>query len=59
MELSDIVSLFTNASVTIIVIAFFMYRDLKFTSTLQNTLQALVDTVITIKEMVEKKGSEY
>lgn len=59
MELADIVSLLTNAGVTVIVIAFFMYRDLKFMSTLQNTLQALVDTVVTIKEMVEKKGSEY
>lgn len=59
MELADIVTLLTNAGVTVIVIAFFMYRDLKFMSTLQNTLQALVDTVVTIKEMVEKKGSEY
>lgn len=59
MELADIVTLLTNAGVTVIVIAFFMYRDLKFMSTLQNTLQALVDTVVTIKEMVEKKGSDY
>lgn len=56
MELSDLVSLFTNAGVTIVVIAFFMYRDIKFTASLQNTLQALVDTVMVIKDSIEKKG---
>jgi len=56
MELSDLVSLFTNAGVTVVVIAFFMYRDIKFTASLQNTLQALVDTVMVIKDSIEKKG---
>lgn len=58
MDLETIVSLFTNAGVTIIVIAFFMYRDLKFMGTLQNTLQVLVDTVTSIRVMIDKDRKE-
>ncbi|MCQ2369784.1 MAG: hypothetical protein MJ007_04835 [Paludibacteraceae bacterium] len=54
MELNEIISLLTNTSVTIIVIAFFMYRELKFSATLQNTLQALVDTVCELKNSIER-----
>lgn len=54
MELNELISLLTNTSVTIIVIAFFMYRELKFSTTLQNTLQALVDTVCELKNLMER-----
>ena len=56
--MEDIVNLLLNTGVSISVIAYFMYRDLKFMGTLQITLQTLVDTVSALKESVrifEKK----
>lgn len=50
--MEDIVNLILNSSVSIIVIAFFMYRDIKFLNQLQTTLTALVDTVNTLKDIV-------
>lgn len=56
--MDEIVNLILNSSVSIIVIAFFMYRDLKFTARLENTLTCLVDTVETLKDIVSKKNKE-
>ena len=56
MELQDIVKVILDSSVTIVVLAYFMYRDNKFMSKLETTLQALVDTVDCLKEKV--KGDE-
>ena len=38
--------------VSIIVIAYFMYRDFKFMMQLQQTLQTLVDTVDCLKDVI-------
>lgn len=60
MEINELVNLALNSGVAIVVIIFFMYRDIKFMSQLQTTLTALVDTVNTLKDVVEdekaKKG---
>lgn len=47
--MQDFVNLMLNAGTSIVVIAYFMYRDYKFMSTLQTTLQTLVDTVSTLQ----------
>lgn len=60
MEFSDIVTLLVNNGTAIAIIAFFCYKDLKFTQDLQKTLTVLVDTVNALKDVVEderaKKG---
>lgn len=60
MEINELVNLALNSGVAIVVIIFFMYRDIKFMSQLQTTLTALVDTVNALKDVVEderlKKG---
>lgn len=48
-----LVNLILNSSVTIVVICFFMYKELKYTATLQNTLQTLVDVVNSLKDSVK------
>lgn len=52
MEMSEIANVILNSGVAVVVIAFFMYRDIKFMSQLQTTLTTLVDTVDTLKEVV-------
>lgn len=61
MEINELVNLALNSGVAIVVIIFFMYRDIKFMSQLQTTLTALVDTVNALKDVVNdekevKKG---
>ena len=56
--MEELVNLILNSSVSIIVIVFFMYRDLKFSQQLQTTLQTLVDTVNTLKEIIEKESAD-
>lgn len=51
--MQDYVNLFTNTGVAIAVIIFFMYRDVRFMTTLQETLKALVDTVDSLKDWMK------
>lgn len=55
MDIEQILSAISNFGVTICVLAYFIFRDYKFMSTLQNTLQVLVDTVCTVKDMIDRK----
>ena len=55
MEMEAIVNMILNSSVSIIVFAYFMYRDFKFMVQLQQTLQTLVDTVDCLKEVIGGK----
>lgn len=55
-NVTDIVSLIQNTGVTIVILGYFIYRDYKFMSTLQNTLTTLVDTVDTLKDVIGSKG---
>lgn len=52
--MDSIVTLVTNAGVSIGVLVYFMYRDFKFMDTLSKTLTTLVDTVNTLKEIVKE-----
>lgn len=51
--MEEVVNLITNTSTTIVVIAYFLYRDYKFMGTLQTTLQTLVDTVQCLKDSMK------
>lgn len=53
METEALTNLILNSSVTIVVIAYFMYRDNKFMVELQRTLTTLVDTVDALKEAIQ------
>ena len=55
MEMDALVTLILNSSVSVVVIAYFMFRDFKFMSTLEKTLQSLVDTVDTLKDIIAHK----
>lgn len=52
MEIDALANLILNNSIAIAVVAFFMYRDLKFMNQLQQTLQALVDAVDSLKKVI-------
>jgi len=54
MELEAMTNLFLNTGVTVVVIAYFIYRDNKFMSELQKTLTTLVDTVNALREQTMK-----
>mgnify|MGYP006908871290 CR=1 FL=1 len=50
--MDEIINLILNSSVTIVIIAYFIYRDNKFMGQLQQTLTTLVDTVDTLKDTI-------
>ena len=50
-KMPDLVKMLTDGGVTIAIIAFFMYRDIKFMNTLQATLTSLVDAVNELKKL--------
>lgn len=43
MDMQNIVNLILNSSVSIVVIAYFMYRDYKFVGQLTTSIQQLID----------------
>ena len=50
----QLVAAIADNNVSIVVIAYFMFRDYKFMGELQKTLQSLVDTVGVLKIFVAK-----
>lgn len=52
MELTDIVNAVSNTGMTIVIVAYFIYRDLVFQNKLEETLATLQKTV----DMVFSKG---
>lgn len=58
MEMKELVNMIQNTGVTVVIIGYFIYRDYKFMGTLKDTLTSLVNTVNTLKEVVQSKGSE-
>lgn len=52
MEMQDLITMLVNNGTAVAVIAYFMYRDFKFMSTLRETLTTLVDTVDVLKDAV-------
>lgn len=57
MEMEALANLILNDSIAIAVVAFFMFRDLKFMNQLQQTLQALVDAVDSLKQIIDIDGN--
>lgn len=55
-DIKAIISLATNTSVTLLVISFYLYKDMKFSQQLQSTLTTLVDTVETLKDITIARG---
>lgn len=55
MELENIVSLIIDNGVAVGLLAYFVYRDNKFMTTLAVTLKTLQVTVDSIKELLEDK----
>lgn len=51
-KMEDLVNLIVNSGVTVVIIAYFMFRDYKFMNQLQNTLTTLVDTVSALKDVL-------
>ena len=49
MELQELTNLILNTGVTIVVIAYFIYRDFKF-------MQKLDSTLATLKDVIDKIG---
>lgn len=53
--MDELVKLIMDSSVTIIIIAYFIFRDFKFMTQLQQTLTTLVDTVDVLKTMLTRE----
>lgn len=56
--MEEFVNLALNSGVSIVVIAFFMYKDLQFTKTLNQTLTSLQESVDLIKRYFIGKERE-
>jgi len=56
--MEDLVNLIVNSGTTVVIIAYFIYRDNKFMVQLQNTLTTLVDTVGTLKDLLKLEEKE-
>lgn len=52
--MDEIVNLILNSSVTIVVIAYFIFRDWKFNEKLTSALTSLNETVNMLKELIMK-----
>lgn len=55
--MEELANIILNTGVSVVVIAYFIYRDYKFMGTLQSTLQALIDTVDSLKDSIREKAS--
>lgn len=58
MEMKELVNMIQNTGVTVVIIGYFIFRDYKFMGTLKDTLTTLVNTINTLKEVVQAKGGE-
>ena len=58
MTMETIVNLILNSSVSIVVIAYFMFRDYKFIQQLNVNIQKLVDIIALMNASVENMKKE-
>ena len=58
MEMPEVVNLFTNTGVSIVIIAYFIFRDYKWMGQLNTTLITLVDTVNALKDMIRSDNND-
>ena len=52
--MDELVNLILNSGVTVVILAYFIYRDYKFMTTLTQTLTTLVDTVEGLKQAINR-----
>lgn len=52
--MDELVNLILNSGVTVVILAYFIYRDFKFMTTLTQTLTTLVDTVEGLKQAINR-----
>ena len=55
MEIENIVSVIINNGVAVSLLAYFVYRDNKFMSSLDVTLKMLQTSVDSVRDLLEKK----
>lgn len=58
MEMQEIVNLFTNTGVSVVIIAYFIFRDYKWMGQLNTTLVTLVDTVNALKDIIGRDNND-
>lgn len=51
--MDEIVNLVMNSSMTVVIVAYFIYRDYKFTSSLNEKLTQLMDAITIISKAVK------
>ena len=56
--MNDIVKLIMDSGTTIVILAYFIYRDFKFMNKLDTSLTVLNETVNLIKDIELKKNEE-
>lgn len=56
--MESIVKLIMDNGLAVVIVGFFMYRDIKFMTTLQTTLTTLVDAVNSLKDMANKNKED-
>ena len=56
MDMQNLVNLILNSSVSIVVIAYFMYRDYKFVGQLTTSIQQLIDKM---DYFITKEGGDH
>lgn len=54
MEIAEVVKLLVDNSVTVIIIAYFLVYNWKFTDSIQQTQTMLIATVSELKKTIEK-----
>lgn len=59
MELNEIVSIIVNNSTAVVVLAYFIVRDWKFTQRLDTTLSTLQTSVDSLKKLIENRGEKH
>lgn len=58
MDMEGIVNLILNSSVSIVVIAYFMFRDYKFIQQLNANIQKLLDVIMLNNDKIETLKKE-
>lgn len=58
MEIENIVSVIINNGVAVSLLAYFVYRDNKFMSSLDVTLKTLQTSVDSVRELLEKRAEK-
>lgn len=58
MEMNELVNMIQNTGVTVVILGYFIFRDYKFMGTLKDTLITLVNTVNTLKDVIQSEGGE-